>query len=137
MASAATASRRAAAADMRWPSRRWILRDVGAAFRLDDLRIARRVAAAASGAAAHVKLSRDLLMRGITYKLQERPLGGLSKSILRKLERRTSTWRQAMRKSLAPPISLKAGTRLVREWRGVTYPTSAMKNGATPKRPAC
>jgi hypothetical protein len=26
-------------------------------------------------------------MRGITYKLQERPLGGLSKSIMRKLER--------------------------------------------------
>jgi hypothetical protein len=26
-------------------------------------------------------------MRGITYKLQERPLGGLSKATLRKLER--------------------------------------------------
>src|SRR5262249_33914895 len=34
-----------------------------------------------------MRLSRDLLMRGITYKLQERPLGGLSSS-LRKLERR-------------------------------------------------
>ena len=34
-----------------------------------------------------MRLSRDLLMRGITYKLQERPLGGLSKSIMRKLER--------------------------------------------------
>jgi Protein of unknown function (DUF2924) len=33
-----------------------------------------------------MRLSRDLLMRGITYKLQERPLGGLSKSPLRKLE---------------------------------------------------
>jgi hypothetical protein len=33
-----------------------------------------------------MRLSRDLLMRGITYKLQERPLGGLSNSILRKLE---------------------------------------------------
>src|SRR6202022_1723487 len=32
-----------------------------------------------------MRLSRDLLMRGITYKLQERPLGGLSKSIIRKL----------------------------------------------------
>jgi len=32
-----------------------------------------------------MRLSRDLLMRGIIYKLQERPLGGLSKSILRKL----------------------------------------------------
>jgi Protein of unknown function (DUF2924) len=33
-----------------------------------------------------MRLSRDLLLRGITYKLQERPLGGLSKTILRKLE---------------------------------------------------
>jgi Protein of unknown function (DUF2924) len=33
-----------------------------------------------------MRLSRDLLMRGITYKLQERRLGGLSQSILRKLE---------------------------------------------------
>src|SRR5271170_4754816 len=28
-----------------------------------------------------MRLSRDLLLRGITYKLQERPLGGLSKAI--------------------------------------------------------
>ncbi len=28
-------------------------------------------------------LSRDLLLRGITYKIQERALGGLSKSVLR------------------------------------------------------
>ena len=32
-----------------------------------------------------LRLSRDLLMRGITYKLQEGPLGGLSKAILGKL----------------------------------------------------
>ena len=30
-----------------------------------------------------MRLSRDLLMRAITYKLQEGPLGGLSKSIIR------------------------------------------------------
>ena len=29
-------------------------------------------------------LSRDLLLRGITYKIQERAFGGLSKSVLRK-----------------------------------------------------
>jgi hypothetical protein len=44
-----------------------------------------------------MRLSRDL--RGITYKLQERPLGGLSKSILRKLERLNLDRRQATRKS--------------------------------------
>ena len=34
-----------------------------------------------------LRLSRDLLMRGITYKLQERPHGGVSKSILSALSR--------------------------------------------------
>src|SRR4030088_1552576 len=33
------------------------------------------------------RLSRDLLIRGITYKLQERAYGGLSMAIARKLER--------------------------------------------------
>ena len=66
-----------------------------------------------------MRLSRDLLLRGITYKLQERPLGGLSKSIIRKLERLNLD--SEARQKPAPPISLKAGTRLVREWRGVTY----------------
>ncbi len=66
-----------------------------------------------------MRLSRDLLMRGITYKFQERPLGGLSKSILRKLDRLNLEASDAQKP--APPISLKAGTRLVREWRGVTH----------------
>jgi len=35
-----------------------------------------------------MRLSRDLLTRAIAYKLQEQAYGGLSKSILRKLERR-------------------------------------------------
>jgi len=30
-------------------------------------------------------LSRDLLLRGITYKIQERQFGGLSKSLIRRL----------------------------------------------------
>jgi len=67
-----------------------------------------------------MRLSRDLLMRGITYKLQERPLGGLSNSIVRKLER-LNLDSEADAQKPAPPISLTAGTRLVREWRGVTH----------------
>jgi hypothetical protein len=45
------------------------------------------VAAAASGITAHAVVPRSLDPRNHTYKLQERPLGGLSKSIIRKLER--------------------------------------------------
>jgi Protein of unknown function (DUF2924) len=76
-----------------------------------------------------MRLSRDLLMRGISYKLQERPLGGLSKSILRKLEHLNTEAEKSDVRKPAPPISLKAGTRLVREWRGVTHAVLVHDNG--------
>src|SRR5271165_4932096 len=68
-----------------------------------------------------MRLSRDLLIRGITYKLQERAYGALSKATLRKLNQTGpgSTSRGAAKP--AQPISLKPGTRLVREWRGTTH----------------
>ena len=55
------------------------------------------------------------------FPIQERPLGGLSKSIIRKLERLNHDSEASDAQKPAPPISLKAGTRLAREWRGVTY----------------
>src|ERR1700724_2411742 len=68
-----------------------------------------------------MRLSRDLLVRGITDKLQERAYGGLSTATARKLEQAAagSPTRGAVKP--APPISLKPGTRLVREWGGDTY----------------
>jgi Protein of unknown function (DUF2924) len=68
-----------------------------------------------------MRLSRELLIRGMTYKLQEKPLGGLSKSIIRKLESFNVESTADDARKLMPPISLKPGTRLVREWRGVTH----------------
>ena len=65
-------------------------------------------------------------MRGITYKLQERLFGGLSKSILRRLERLNL---DSNAQTPPPPISLKAGTRLVREWRGVTHAVLVRADG--------
>lgn len=68
-----------------------------------------------------MRLSRDLLIRGIAYKLQERALGGLSKSLMRKLESRGVSPQGGSARKPAPPITLKPGTRLVREWHGVTH----------------
>jgi hypothetical protein len=76
-----------------------------------------------------MRLSRDLLMRGITYKLQGRLLGGLSKSILRKLEGLNFDSKASDGQKRAPPISLKAGARLVREWRGVTHTVLVQAQG--------
>jgi hypothetical protein len=43
------------------------------------------------------------------------------KSIIRKLERLNLDADASDAQKPAPPIALKAGTRLVREWHGVTY----------------
>ena len=42
-------------------------------------------------------------------------------SILRKLERFNIEVQESDKRRPAPPISMKSGTRLVREWRGVTH----------------
>jgi hypothetical protein len=83
MASAVTASRRVAVAEMTKPS-------VDLSGTLVRLSAATIFELRGEWRRLHrmpppMRLSRDLLMRAITYKLQERPLGGLSQSILRKL----------------------------------------------------
>ncbi|MGI8570415.1 MAG: DUF2924 domain-containing protein [Methylocella sp.] len=76
-----------------------------------------------------MRLSRDLLIRGITYKLQERAYGGLSRATARKLEQAAADPLSHGAAKPAPPISLKPGTRLVREWRGVTHMVLIHANG--------
>ena len=68
-----------------------------------------------------MRLSRDLLIRGIIYQLQERAYGGLSMATARKLEQAAAGPPSRGSATPAPPISLRPGTRLVREWRGVTH----------------
>jgi hypothetical protein len=66
-------------------------------------------------------LSRDLLLRGITYKIQERAFGGLSKSILRKLSGTEPEASSPENRRTARRATVKPGTRLVREWNGDTH----------------
>jgi hypothetical protein len=68
-----------------------------------------------------MRLSRDLLIRGIIYQLQERAYGGLSKAAARKLEQAAADPASRGAAKPAPSVSLKPGTRLVREWRGGTH----------------
>ena len=68
-----------------------------------------------------MRLSRDLLLRGITYKLQERALGGLSKSLQRKLRTSAGSALSGGTHKTVEPAVLRPGMRLVREWRGVTH----------------
>jgi hypothetical protein len=68
-----------------------------------------------------MRLSRDLLIRGIIYQLQERAYGGLSKAAARKPEQAAADPASRGAAKPAPSVSLKPGTRLVREWRGGTH----------------
>src|SRR6202011_2464556 len=68
-----------------------------------------------------MRFSRDLLTRGISYKLQERAYGGLSTATARKLEQAGADSLSRGAVTPAPRLSLRPGTRLVREWRGVTH----------------
>src|SRR3979411_751921 len=67
-----------------------------------------------------MRLSRDLLTRGVSYKVQARAYGMLSTAIARKLERACAYPLRRGAVKPAPPISLKPGTQLVREWGGAT-----------------
>lgn len=75
------------------------------------------------------RISRDLLIRGIGYRLQEIQQGGLSKSTLRKLQTIAKDLRLTGRVGKMPSLSLKAGARLVREWHGRTHTITITEDG--------
>lgn len=69
-----------------------------------------------------VGLSRDLLLRAVTYKIQERVYGGLTqaaKKTLRDLAAKITA--EGADGALRPPPTLEPGQRLVRAWRGQTH----------------
>src|SRR4029077_11249455 len=66
-------------------------------------------------------LPRHFLFGGIFYQLQERAYGGLSKAAARKLEQAAAGPPSRGAAKPTPSVSFRPGTRLVREWRGVTH----------------
>src|ERR1700730_3149275 len=68
-----------------------------------------------------MRLSRDLLIRGIIYQVQERAYGGLTTATARKLEQAAADPLSRGVAQPVQPISWRPGTRLVREWPGVTH----------------
>ena len=62
------------------------------------------------------KISRDLLVLGLGYRLQEIEQGGLGKSTRRKLQTMAKVLQATGRVGPTPGLSLKPGARLVREY---------------------
>ncbi len=75
------------------------------------------------------KISRDLLIRGIVYRLQQFRHGGLSKSTLRRLNTLAKMFRTEGRVAPNPGLALKPGARLVREWHGRTHTVTVTEDG--------
>ena len=71
------------------------------------------------------RLSRDLLIRGIAYKLQEAAYGGLTKAELRQLIK-LGTARSG---TAAPTTKLNPGSKIVRDWHGATHVVIVQKSG--------
>lgn len=66
------------------------------------------------------ELSPDLMSRAIAYRWQERQHGGLPTSTAREIARLTRVLMRTGTLGSAGELSLKLGTRLVREWNGRT-----------------
>jgi Protein of unknown function (DUF2924) len=75
------------------------------------------------------RISRDLFILGLGYRLQEIERGGLKKSIRRKLQMMAKALRTTGQVCPAPSLSLKPGARLIREWRGRTHAVTVTEDG--------
>ena len=75
------------------------------------------------------RISRDLLILGIGYRLQEIEHGGLGKATRRKLRTLAKALRTTGRIGPTPGLSLKPGARLVREWHGRTHTVTVTEDG--------
>ncbi len=77
------------------------------------------------GTTPPAKTSQQLLFQAIAYRLQEQAARGLKPATRRFLE-------QVMKgdnKQATAGISVKPGTRLLREWHGVTYEATVLDDG--------
>ena len=75
------------------------------------------------------RLSRDLLIRAVAYRIQELAYGGLSKATKRKLVALTKGLESSG--SIVPERDrdVRPGMRLVREWRGRTHTVVITEDG--------
>ena len=70
--------------------------------------------------------SRDFLVRVISYAMQEQEFGRLSASARREL---LAIAKGAPTSAQAPPIKIKPGARLLREWHGTTQEVLVTEQG--------
>src|SRR5215468_9466080 len=81
-----------------------------------DLRRLRELWCRLYKTAAAPRLSRELIMRAVAYRIQELASGGLRPELQRQLHQIALELQQTGRVVMRPRPQLKPGTRLLREW---------------------
>ncbi len=75
------------------------------------------------------RVSRDLLMLGVAWKVQERAYGGLGAATKRRLADLAKTVERNGDVTRNRVARLKPGAKLVREWRGETHTVIVLEDG--------
>jgi hypothetical protein len=75
-----------------------------------------------------VGIRNNFLMHAIAHRMQEQALGGLKPATRRFLEKAAED-NVPRQQQISPIISIKPGTRLLREWHGVTYEVIIIEDG--------
>ena len=74
-------------------------------------------------------LSRDLMIRALAHQLQEQSYGGVGRALRRRLQSLAGASEKATM-AVDPGLVLKAGTTLVRRWRGHTHTVLVHTDGS-------
>ena len=74
-------------------------------------------------------LSRDLMVRALSYRMQEKIHGGLSQATRRKLHTFARQLQAGETGTFDPGPVLKPGTRLIREWQGRAIEVLVLEDG--------
>lgn len=88
------------------------------------------------GPERQMRVGRRLLVRAIAHRLQEQALGGLKPAIRRWLERAASDLAGGSVPG-PPACKILPGTRLLREWQGVTFEVLVVEDGVLFKGRHC
>jgi len=75
------------------------------------------------------RLSRDLMVRAVAFKIQERAYGGLKGPVKRKLKAVMEAYAKGEAKIPSRSQKLQPGMRLLREWHGRRYDVQVLDNG--------
>jgi hypothetical protein len=81
------------------------------------------------GSLPHPRLRREILIRILAYRMQEKALGGLKPSTARRLRAIAEQVLGGKKPCGVPTLRAKAGTRIVREWHGKLHEVAVLENG--------